>query len=363
LTINFSKKYNKEGKAEIVDKTFLKDICKLDIFRYNIFTSEGSKVSSCCRLLSNSEMLGLASQANSFGAGGSISLGSHRVITINFMRIAIEAKTEKEFYEILEERINSCIKILIAHKKLLMTTKDKKLQKFLSNGWINFNRLFSTIGVLGIYECSKLYNEKFNIDKNIDTTKNILTFLNTTKSNIQEKFNEKKDKDLIVINVEQIPGESFAVRLAKVDKILFGEEVVPYEMYANQFVPLWEKVSVWERMEIAGGYDKLLDGGGICHVTIGEKITSKQAEKLIKFAVDSGCEHFALNAIYSECTNNHTSLGKYEKCPICGEQIIEYYSRIVGFFTPISSWNPTRREWEFPKRYIQDNSEIENKEI
>jgi hypothetical protein len=25
-------------------------------------------------------------------------------------------------------------------------------------------------------------------------------------------------------------------------------------------------------------------------------------------------------------------------------------TRVVGFFVPISSWNKTRREWEFDKR-------------
>jgi len=47
VTVNISKK--KWGDKEIIeDLDFLKSICKREIYRYNIFTSEGTKISSCC---------------------------------------------------------------------------------------------------------------------------------------------------------------------------------------------------------------------------------------------------------------------------------------------------------------------------
>ena len=93
-TLNIAKKKDKEGKWIIEDKKFLKSACKKDIYRYNIFVSEGNKVASCCRLLSDQDKMELASQSNSFGAGGSISLGSHRVISINFARLALISNTK-----------------------------------------------------------------------------------------------------------------------------------------------------------------------------------------------------------------------------------------------------------------------------
>lgn len=48
-TINFSKKLNPDtGKYEIEDTEFLKNCCKRDISRFNIFNSEGTKIASCC---------------------------------------------------------------------------------------------------------------------------------------------------------------------------------------------------------------------------------------------------------------------------------------------------------------------------
>jgi ribonucleoside-triphosphate reductase (formate) len=298
-------------------------------------------ISHNCRLQSDKEMLDLASQSNSFGAGGSISLGSHRVITTNFNRIALESNTMDEFFKILEKRVEDSSKILKSHRVLINKMAESGLQPFISNGWINMKRMFSTYGVLGIYECNLTLKKKFSIG--YDITGEILTFFN-------EKCQEYSAKEGIIHNIEQIPGESFAVRLANVDKMIFGDDKVPYELYSNQFVPLWEDKSIWEKLEIDGKYNALLTGGGIVHARIGEKITSKQSFNLIDFAVKCGCEHFALNAVYSSCKNNHTHFGKLTVCPDCGSTEFEYMERVVGFFVPVSSWNKTRREWEFEKR-------------
>jgi len=340
VTINFGKK--KWGDKEIIqDDLFLKSMCRKDIFRYNIFVSEGQKFASCCRLINNAEMMDFAAQSNSFGGGGSVSLGSHRVCTINFNRVALEAATKEEFYDILDHRIEDAAKILKAHKELIKKLEHIGLQPFITNGWININRLFSTFGIMGIYEATKLYKEKFGNGTDIEGL--FLTFMN-------DKVKEYSQKYGIIGNIEQIPGESFSSRLCNADKLIFGEKKVPYMLYANQFVPLWEESTVWDKMDIDGKYNKLITGGGIVHIQIGEKVTAKQAEKLIKYAVTSGCEHFALNAVYSECENNHNTIGKKDVCPECGAKIIEYRTRVVGFFVPVSSWDKVRREWEFPKR-------------
>lgn len=55
-TVNFSKVKNEStGKFEIQDKEFLKAVCKRDISRFNIFSSAGTKICSCC--LSGDEII------------------------------------------------------------------------------------------------------------------------------------------------------------------------------------------------------------------------------------------------------------------------------------------------------------------
>jgi anaerobic ribonucleoside-triphosphate reductase len=341
VTVNISR----GGDNSIQDAVFLKDICNRSIFRYNIFASSGTKVASCCRLINNTEMMQLAGQANSFG-GTSISLGSHRVVTVNFNRIALEANSIDQFYSILESRIEDAAKILAAHKDLIKLTHDKRLQMFISNGWISLSRLFSTFGILGLVEATDTICRKLGVDgdDNEDAFKHgVLTFLNAKVAEMSEKYN-------IIGNIEQIPGESMAPKLAYVDKLLFGKGQVPYELYSNQFVPLWKNASLWERLEADGKYNQLITGGGIAHAQIGEQITAVQAEKIIRYAINCGCEHFALNAVFAECKKGHVHLGKFATCPSCNSEIVDYMTRVVGFFTRVSAWNSVRREWEFPKR-------------
>jgi len=337
VTINLSK--NK--KEDVIDKKFLNYIAGKDIYRYNIFVSEGTKCASCCRLINDNELMELGSQSNSFG-GSAVSLGSHRVVTINYNRLVLESSSYDDFLKKYRERVIDTAKILKSHKNLITNMAESGLHQFIENHWIMLDRLFSTIGILGIYEANLTAQEKFG-DISEDYVKDWLIILNSLAQELAKEYN-------IIINIEQIPGESGAVRLCNTDKLIFSKKKVPYELYSNQFVPLWEEASIYERMDIDGKYNKLITGGGIVHFGIAEKTTKSQNVELIKHAVKSGSEHFALNAVYCVCEKGHATFGDNNICPTCGSPIIDKLSRVVGFFVPVSSYNKVRREWEFPKR-------------
>lgn len=349
-TFNFSK----NDKKEVLDEEFLKEACKLDISRFNIFTSQGTKVASCCRLINDSELLDMGSTVNSFG-GSTISMGSHRVCTVNFARIAYEAKDMADFYKILDKRTVEGAKILKAHKVLIGKLTKLGLEPFIARGWIRMDRLFSTFGILGVVEAQKILKTKFP-EYETEEHNLMVEFLKHFNAKVKEVGKEFG----IATNIEQIPGESFAVRLATADKLIFPEEnIIDTPLYSNQFVPLWEDSTVWERMAEYGVADACLSGGGIVHLQIGSSTTAKQNEKLIREAIKCDCEHFALNRVYSRCKDcGHVYDTKINDCPHCGNNNMEYLTRTIGYFTPVDSWNKVRREWEFPRRKFNDDSLI-----
>jgi ribonucleoside-triphosphate reductase len=347
-TLCLSKHKNEKGEWEVTEEDTLDDFCEREIYRYNVFASEGSKVASCCRLINDAELMeNYAAQSNSFGAGGSISLGSHRVVTINLPRIALEAKDVDDFFVILDGRIKDAAKILKAHKALIKRLTDAGLQPFISNGWIKLDRMFSTFGIIGTYETASALEKRFGNDGEIDIQGVVLKFFNERVMAYSKEFN-------IAGNIEQIPGESFAVRLRSADELIFGKEKMdsfyPEPLYSNQPIPLWHEADVWERLQEDGKYNSLITGGGIVHATIGERVTKKQAKSIIRYSVKTGCEHFALNSIYSKCKDGHMTFGKSNTCPTCGAEVVDWFTRVVGFFVPVSAMNKTRREWEFPRR-------------
>lgn len=347
-TMNISK----DDDDKVLDEKFFDFVCQRDITRFNIFTSKGTKVASCCRLINDAELLDMGSSVNSFG-GSTVSMGSHRVVTINFARIAYEANSMEDFYHILDKRIRGAAKVLKAHKVLIGKMEEKGLEPFITRGWIRMDRLFSTFGILGVVEAKKILETKFadQIEDGQDVMKDYLVYLN--------KHSQEYAKELgLFSNIEQIPGESYAVRLATVDNLIFDEDIIDAPLYANQFVPLWEDATIWEKLEADGKYNQLLTGGGIVHAQLGSKTTSSQNRKIIEYAIKCGCEHFVLNSVYSKCPKCGAVYDhKVASCSKCGHnEHMEYFTRIVGYFTSVDSWNPTRKNWEFERRTFIDDS-------
>lgn len=355
VTVNFSKHKNEEtGKDELnKDNELLEYMIKKDISKYNIFTSYGTKIASCCRMINNTELMDMAASVNSFG-GSNVSLGSHRVVTTNFTRIAYEADNYDEYLEILKDRVFSSAKILKAHRVLITKLNELGLEPFIKNGWINMNRMFSTYGVLGIVEADKIIKQKFG-KKDFDYMGDILVKFNNLCKEASKENN-------IIFNIEQIPGESYSVRLADADKLIYENPYNLDPLYANQFCALWQDAGIYERLEIDGKYNQLLSGGGIVHAQANSKVTSAQAKNIILHAVECGCEHFAINVVYSQCTECHTVvIGNAEICPKCGKKHFDHYSRVIGFFTKVEDWNPTRRDWEFKRRKFVDLKQADKK--
>jgi len=331
---------------------YLKDYAnKYDVLRTNIFISEGNKFASCCRLINNSDLMEYSSQSNSFGAGGSVSLGSHRVLTINLYRLYLEliAKneyTEDNYLKALEEAVADVSLILFAHKELLREGVAKGLHPYIDLGWISLERMFSTVGLLGYWELVDSNDRDWNLLKKAIKLINVKT--------------EQMSKQLeIPINIEQIPAESMSHKLARADKIIFGE-LAKYDIYSNQFIPMWEKgYTIWDRIKIDGMFNKLINGGGIVHIQINANISPSQLKKVIQFAAKHGCEHIALGGTYATCGNGHTSLTNSDICPICGSLIQNKITRVVGFFTPVHNWSKQKRELDFNKRVHYSEKDVD----
>jgi len=336
-----------EANGAPLDEEFLDLISKINLKTglFNIYISNSiGKIASCCRLSNNfNELAG----CDSFGNGG-LSIGSHRVVTINLPRIAYRnIGNKEEFYKNLDKKLEEVKDILNTHRLILHKRAAKGFLKFVSPlGWMNIDKmLFSTIGIIGIYECLQIMGIDITTDKGIEEAQKILSF-------IRDKAREYTKRYNVGFNVEQIPGESVAIKLADKDRLMLGDDIVKYTMYSNQFIPLWENFDLYDRIKLDGHFSKILTGGGITHLNVSERLKHPaQMKKLIKFAINSGCEHFAVNYGFGECENKHINVvGNAVVCPECGANIESYYTRVIGYFVPVSSWHRVRREWEYPKR-------------
>ena len=81
-------------------------------------------------------------------------------------------------------------------------------------------------------------------------------------------------------------------------------------------------------------------------------MSSKQYKQIMAAARKYKCNYFTFNIPISECKScGHVVNGPVDKCPICGSTDIDYWTRIIGFLRPISTWGKERQD-EFWKRYF-----------
>lgn len=350
-TINLAIDVDKEtGKRELVSQSdkLYGYVTKKDISKFNVYCSEGTKVASCCRLLSDSDMIAMADGVNSFG-GSQVSLGSHRVVTLNFARAAYEADSYDDFKAIISERVEEMSKILKAHRVLIHKLEKCGTQPWITNGWINMSHMFSTFGCVGYVEADEILKKKFN-HSDYDYMKDFLVYFNNECKVAAEKEN-------IIWNIEAIPAEGMAPKLAKADKILVEGE---YDIYANQWCSLWKDHTIYEKMKRDGEINELMTGGSIVHINVDSEITSSQAKTLISDAVKYGMAHFAINSTYVECQDcGHVHKGKVDECPKCQSKNVNHYTRVIGYFSKVEGWNKARREHDWKNRKFMNYSQIQ----
>lgn len=338
VTVNL--RVNKQREIEDID--FLDWVAATNIEKgcFNIYINEGNKIATCCRYSNDFTQ----ARADSFGNGG-LNIGSHRVVTVNLPRIAIKAKGNKDaFLSELIVHLGNARDLLLIHREEILERRIKSgfLKFFDPLKWFKLDMLFSTFGIIGVYEAC------YYMDMPTETEEG-QRFAEEILKTIEEYAQYTSKATGHSFNVEEIPGESAAPALAKKDKILYGNDI---PMYSNQYLPLTAEVDSITRVKLTGRFMKYLSGGGILHLNIQEKITDPaKMKRLIELAVKEGVEHFAINYGFGICENGHTSpVGTSKTCPICNGNITDWFTRVIGYFTKISSWNEVRKNIDFPNR-------------
>ena len=316
----------------------------------NLFIDDSvTSLSNCCRLKSNIEDLGYF---NSIG-GTALKVGSVKVSTINLARLALEHSTEKDFLVALRDLVELDCKALDVVRHIITRNVEKGLLPNFTNGLVDFEHLYNTIGIIGIYETMKKFgyvtidvfgNSFYTADADA-FGKKIFEVIHRTK----DQFALDKDYK---INLEQIPGEQCAAKFQQADEMLYPETVVKdLPLYGNQFIPLGIKTTLYERIRIASLFDYYCNGGSIAHINIEAPFKSfEDAWKMTNYIADQGLTYFAFNTKIQACKHNHAFFGKV--CPLCGGPVETEYTRVVGFYTPIKTWSKPRkaeykmREWE-----------------
>lgn len=350
VTACFSAAQGSDGSGRTIqDKAFLKKIARHNL-KYgfiNIYCGESSTLSSCCRLRSSISDLGYS---NTFGAG-STKIGSLGVVTLNLPRLARTAEGSfPAFLGLLRQSTGTASRINHAKRTFIKDRIERGSLPLYTLGFMDLSRQYSTCGFTGLHEAMSILGFDMLTEEGLQAAEDTLTVINETNAKLSKLLGTPH-------NMEQVPAESSAVKLAKKDALLgLNPEGIP--LYSNQFLPLWEEgADLLDRIRVQGRLDGHCTGGAICHLNVATAITDPAVmEALIHHAAASGAVYFAVNHQINRCAQGHMTVGRDDACPVCGAPVIDTFTRVVGFLTNTKHWNKTRREHDWPERTFAEHA-------
>ena len=344
--------------TDIIDKEY-KDLCaEMYAKGHSFFTyisDSADSLASCCRLRNE-----LAENTFSPTSGlTGVKTGSCNVISLNMNRIvqdwyrmmdsnnkdwnkqrAIDSWADmSEYLTTILERV---YKYHVAYKTMLYEWEDKGMYTSSNGGYIQIKDLFSTVGINGLNEAAEFLGLK--VSNNPEYIEFLQLILGTIKE--QNKIHSIQDKKRpFLFNSEVVPAEGLGVKNYNWDRE--DNYWVPEDrnLYNSYFYNAHDNTSVLDKFILHGKQTyQFTDGGSALHCNLEEHLSKEQYLKLIDFAVQEGTSYFTFNIPNSKCEDcGYIVKSPIHKCPKCDSENITWYTRVIGYLRPISSFSKDRQ--------------------
>lgn len=297
---------------------------------------------SCCRMLNYTDPL---KYTNSLGAGGD-SIGSWGACTLNIAGIAGQGLKDdpehynyKAFLEDVKKYADMARELVVIRRYYVQKNIDAGLLPLFTYGYIKPESLYLTLGIVGVYEGL----EQLGCFKDAKTEDSLLYYTDLLDMLNEGNKAASDESTNTIYNLEQVPAENAAVKLAGIDRELGRHN---YQLLSNQWLPLSYDTDIFSRLEVSGALDSAMSGGAIVHITAGNKLDAKSMKALIDYASKTENVYFAVNYMFSCCSDCGTITHSADAtvCPTCGSKKLEKFTRVVGFVTPLSTWSTPRLE-------------------
>jgi len=295
--------------------------------------------------------------------------GSVGVVTLNLSRIGYLSKDTDEFITRLGEQMDLAKTSLLIKKKAVedftvaglypySKTILRPIMRQHGEYWSNH---FLTIGNIGMNEaCLNLLGEGINTTEGFKLAKRALLFMRERSLEYQYEKITKEGYPVNLFNIEATPAEGATHRLALADKQLYPDiqtgnitaSAAPFYTNSTQ-LPAHLDLPLGEIIKHQQELHPIYTGGTVLHAYFGESGSSPEGVRKVvrKIAEKSKIPYFTATMEFSNCPKHKRMSGVYFKCPECGKDC-EVYSRIVGYYRPVSQWNPGKRsEFELRKHF------------
>lgn len=328
-----------DGKGGFKDEAFLTCLTNEQAQGLSFFVYMSDKVdslASCCRLRNE-----LADNTFSYtlGAGGVVT-GSARVISLNINRIG-------QCGVKLDEIVDRVHKYLLAHRSVLKEYIDAGLLPAYTQGFMDIDKQFLTIGVNGVLEYFEYLRDKKGtaVEKEYpDYLQSLLSFLTLSNKAALSEYGVR-------FNTEFVPAENLGVKNAKWDKE--AGLYVPRDCYNSYFYPVEDtKVNVLDKLKLySHDIVQYLDGGSALHLNLEQMLSQEQFLHLYHLCSKYGVQYWTTNVLCTICNDcGYINTDTENHCVMCGSTDVDYGTRVIGYLKRISNFSEARQK-EAGKRF------------
>jgi ribonucleoside-triphosphate reductase len=277
-------------------------------------------------------------------------------ITINLPRIAYKANGSDEvLFNELQKAMHMVAKAHLQKRDFIASLLKLGVNGPLSllcdakdgEPYLRLDRLTYLAGLLGLNEMVQ-YHTGMQLHESQEALKfglKVVAYMNLACKELSEKYG-------INMVLEESPAESSGYRLAKLDmkyypaqasKVLKGNLKTGEYYYTNSVhLNVEADIDYIERVQKQSLFHPLIEAGAICHIWLGEHEPDPESIKnfVIKTFRNTQSSQIAFSPEFTVCNDcRRTTRGLREACPSCGSTNVYGITRIVGYFSKITTWN------------------------
>lgn len=189
------------------------------------------------------------------------------------------------------------------------------------------------VGYIGIAEmCQALFGKDHSEDDEV------WKFALSVVKHIYEFCNECSEKHNLNFSCYSSPAETLCKTFALALRKEFGEipRVTDREYITNSHhVPVWQKVSIYRKLELEAPFCKYPTGGCITYIELESSImkNEKAIEDIIDYAMSLDIPYLAFNFPIDTCLKCGYQGEIDYNCPKCGNTEIQRLRRVTGYLT------------------------------
>ena len=316
------------------------------LFAY--LSKNADSISSCCRLRNEVTDNTFSSTTGLTG----VQTGSCNVMTLNLNRIIQDCNRSygikqhggwRENTSFIKDYLEGILLRVYDYQRAYKTGLYKMdahgMFPQTKAGYINFDRLYCTIGVNGLNEAARF------LGLTISNNKEYLDFASWVL-NIIKQYNKQHSSKKFMFNLELVPAESLGVKNYNWDKQDGYWVPSDKNLYNSYIYDAHDNTSILDKIAMQGGQiAQSIDGGQASHLNLEDNLSKEQYTKLLEYAIKVGNNYITFNVPQTRCDDcGFIAKHPFHVCPKCGSHNTTLWTRVIGYLKPLKSWSESRQQ-------------------